>query len=259
MIRQWLTLWLKESMEMWRNFKWIWIPIVFIVLGLTDPLTMYFMPQILASVGGLPDGAVIEFPTPSGAEVFTMTINQLNTLGILVLVLASMGVVAGERKSGVAGMILVKPVPVASYLTAKWAALQLLGWFSVFLGLFAGWYYTNALFDPVSFSVLLRSFLFYSYWLSFVLTLTVFFSALVRLPGLAGFLTLFMTLLLSFTTGLFERWMSWSPALLVDSALSVVLTNTPLAHTRLSFVMSTLIMILLLLFAVRLFRSKPLA
>ena len=110
---QWLTLFQKEIFEMWRNFKWIWVPITFILLGVSEPLTSYYMKHILDSLGGLPEGAVIDIPTPTAGAVLASGLSQYTTLGVLIIVLSTMGIIAGERKSGVAAMILVKPV---SYL-----------------------------------------------------------------------------------------------------------------------------------------------
>lgn len=259
MIKQWFTLLNKEVLEMWRNFKWIWVPIVFIILGMTDPLSTYYMPQIIEAVGGLPEGTVFEMPTPSGQEVMLMSLGQLNMLGILVIVLASMGVIAAERNSGIAGVILVKPVPFGSYVSAKLVGLLLLAWFSVFIGYFASWYYTNILFEPVAFSLFLKSYLSYGFWLTFVLTLTVFYSSLFRVPGVAGFITLLTIIVLNLATSILERWMMWSPANLSGNAMSIVMTGSSIEQFWLATLTSTLIIIALLFSATKIFGNKELA
>ncbi|WP_100399056.1 ABC transporter permease [Bacillus sp. FJAT-44742] len=215
-MNQWIQLWKKECLEMWRNFKWIWMPLVFIILGLTEPLSTYYMPVIMESVGGLPEGAVFEMPMPSPGEVLMMTTSQFNMLGILVIVFASMGLISSERRSGVAGLILVRPVPHASYVTAKWAGMIVLGWLSLFLGYLASWYYTNLLFGSLSFGVMLNSFLLYGLWFTFIITLTVFFNALSKISGLVAFATLTSVIGLSITTSVLEQWMTWSPAMALD-------------------------------------------
>jgi len=116
---QWFTLLQKELLEMTRNFKWIWVPISFILIGVMDPLSTYYLPQILNTIGDLPEGAVIDIPTPPAPEVLMMSLANYNLLGILIIILTTMGLISGERKSGVAGMILVKPVSYFSFVTAK--------------------------------------------------------------------------------------------------------------------------------------------
>ena len=34
----------KEGLENWRNKKWIWVPLVFILLAIMDPITNYYLP-----------------------------------------------------------------------------------------------------------------------------------------------------------------------------------------------------------------------
>ena len=98
---QWMTLFNKEMMENWRNKKWIWVPLVLILLAILDPISNYYLPQIIEVVGGLPDGAIINLPEFAPADVVMMSLSQLSSLGVLVIVLMAMGTIASERKSGV--------------------------------------------------------------------------------------------------------------------------------------------------------------
>ncbi|MBU8907538.1 ABC transporter permease [Desertibacillus haloalkaliphilus] len=258
-MNQWMTLFKKELLEMWRNYKWLWVPIVFIILGMTDPLTSYFMPQILEAVGNLPEGAVFEMPTPSGREALLMSMGQLNMIGVLVIVLASMGLIASERKSGLAAMILVKPVSYVSYVTAKWAALVLLGVGSIFVGFLSGWYYSSLLFDPISFQLFFYSFLILAYWLIFILTITVFFNTVFLLPGVVAFTTLVTIILLSTVTNTFEQWMRWSPAYLTESIGSLLMEGGIQDNFWITALVTAVFIVILLSGAVAVLRNKQLA
>ena len=132
---QWKTLFKKEMLEHWRNYKWIWVPLVIILLAIMDPITTYYLPLILESVGGLPDGAVIEMPTPLPRDVIMMSLGQLSSLGVLIIVLMMMGTISGEIKSGVSELILVKPVTYLNYITSKWASFLLIVWVALFVAL----------------------------------------------------------------------------------------------------------------------------
>ena len=223
-MNQWLTLFNKEVLEMARNFKWIWVPITFILLGVLDPLTTYYMPQILDSVGGLPEGALIEIPTPTAVEVFIMSMGEYQTIGILVIVLSMMGIVAGERKSGVAQLILVKPVSYISFITSKWASALILILLSLFLGLLANWYYTGVLFEFIPFRDFLSAFALFGLWLVFVVTLVIFFSSLFKHPGMAGAVTLASVFIISMIGGSFSHLLEWSPTQLFNY-IGVLLTT----------------------------------
>jgi ABC-2 type transport system permease protein len=256
---QWMTLFQKEILEMWRNFKWIWVPITFILLGVSEPLTSYYLPQIIDSLGNLPEGSVIEIPPPSAGAVLATGLSQYSTLGVLIIVLGTMGVIAGERKSGVAAMILVKPVSYLSYVTSKWAGSLLLVWLSLFIGYLSTWYYTGQLFDWIPFGEFLQSFVLYGLWLTVVLTITVFFSSALLAPGMAGFISLALTLVVSIVSGALSHLLEWSPSQLTNYA-SALLTVGELPESTLpASLLSIIVIVILLWLSVFLFKKKELA
>ncbi|NHM29355.1 ABC transporter permease [Bacillus sp. C11] len=256
---QWITLLQKELVEMWRNFKWLWVPITFILLGVKEPLTSYYMQPILDALGGLPKGAVIKLPEPSAAEVLVEGLSSYTSIGVLIIVLTTMGIIAGERKSGVAAMILVKPVSFISYVTAKWMGGLILLVFSFFIGYLATWYYTGILFEWISFGDFLHSFLLYSLWLGLILTFTVFCSSLFLVPGTAGFISIATVLIYTLISGTLTKWMKWSPSMLTDYANQLLAGQSlPTAANPAAAITVTATIILLTL-SVVVFRKKELA
>jgi ABC-2 type transport system permease protein len=256
---QWFTLFQKELLEMWRNYKWIWVPITYILLGVSEPLTTYYMPQLIKSFGGLPNGAVFEIPPPTAAEVYIQGLSQYSTIGILVIVLSTMGIIASERKSGVAAMILVKPVSYLSFVTAKWAGGLLLLWLSFLIGSISTWYYTGILFAWIPAVDFIQSFLLYGLWLTVVLTLTVFFSASLITPGLAGFLSLAIVIIFSIISGSLSTWLDWSPAQLTSYGNEVLLSKSVPEQIIPTSIIAFVSIIVLLVFSVFIFRKKELA
>lgn len=257
-MNQWITLFNKEMLEMSRNFKWIWVPIVFILLAVKEPLTLYYMPQIIDSLGGLPEGAVIEMPVPSAEEVLVAIQGQFNTLGVLIIVLASMGVVAAERKSGVAGLILVKPISYTSYVTSKWAGAMVLLWAAYFIGYFASWYYVVLLFEAVPFVDFFQSYVMNGIWLSFVLTVAIFFNSIFKSPGAVGFISITTVIVLSLISSTFSHWIEWSPSLLT-SYTSLFLMNQQLPKETLpTIIVSIVIMLTMLVGSIVILRKREL-
>lgn len=224
-MRQWIVMYNKEMLEMWRSFKWLWVPLVFILLGIMQPVTTYYLPQILEMAGGLPEGTVIEIPPPSGEEVMAEIISQYNTLGILILVLAGMAIVSGEKQSRAIGLILVRPLPYSTFITAKWTGLATLTITSLLSGCLAGWYYTELLIDHVNVSHFVSGVFVYGLWIIFVITVLVLMSTLLRGNSAVAFVTILVAIILSVLTGLFERWMLWSPARLTHHSSSLFLNG----------------------------------
>ncbi|WNS73856.1 ABC transporter permease subunit [Bacillus sp. DTU_2020_1000418_1_SI_GHA_SEK_038] len=256
---QWLTLFNKEMVEMSRNFKWVWVPLVFILLSVKEPLTLYYMPQILDAVGGLPEGAVIQLPVPSASEVMVAILSQFNTLGVLIIALTSMGIIAGERKSGVAGLILVKPVSYTSFITAKWAGALLLLWASYFAGYLASWYYVVILFEAVPFADFIQSFLLNGIWLSFVLTVTFLFNTIFKSPGAVGFVSLTAIILLSIINSIFANWLDWSPVQLPAYTSQLLFYGGAPKETLPALIVSIVSIFIMLAGSIHIFRKKELA
>ncbi|GAK03650.1 hypothetical protein JCM19037_1989 [Geomicrobium sp. JCM 19037] len=55
----------KEWIETTRSYRIIWLPLLFVLLGIMQPLTSYYLSDLLEQFGGLPDGAMFVIPTPT--------------------------------------------------------------------------------------------------------------------------------------------------------------------------------------------------
>lgn len=253
---QWMTLFQKEILENWRNFKWIWVPLTLIALMIVDPIVNYYLPDILDKVGGLPEGAVFEIPLPTAEEAIMMSLSQLGSLGILLIVLIGMGTITEEKKSGVAEIILSKPVNYTNYVTAKWANYVLLVLTSFALGLILAWYYINLLYGGLSFIKILQVFVFYSLGLILVTTLVIFFNSLVKSQGLVAFLSLGLILIVSSVTSIFSHRLPWSPSA-ITRELQELLLNGQLTRDLVgSSLLTLLLSIILLALSVTLMKRK---
>lgn len=212
----------KELLETWRNRKWIWIPLVFILMGVMEPVSTYFMPQIL-KMSTMPAGTVIQIPTPSGAETVVKALSQYNLIGLLVLVLAFMGSVSGERQHGVLQLVMVKPVSFTMYVLAKWLSAVSVSLVSLLLGYVATWYYTEQLVGRVPFLRILSSGAVYALWILLVLALTIMLSSVFDSAMATAFIALAGAALLTVFTSLFH--IQWSPGNIPSMAQQLVLAG----------------------------------
>ncbi|MFS0674630.1 ABC transporter permease [Ornithinibacillus sp. 179-J 7C1 HS] len=256
---QWMTLFQKELLENWRNKKWIWVPLVIILLSIMDPLTTYYLPQIIDSVGGMPEGAVFELPEYAPSDVIMMSLSQLSMLGVLVIVLITMGTIASERKSGISELILVKPVYYMNYITAKWASFLLLVWVSLLLGLLVSWYYINILFGTLTVRDFFIIFFFYGLWLTLVVSLTIFYNTFVKSAGLVVFFTILTIMVMSIVTQIFQHVLDWSPNNLSGYIREVISTGELNSDLILTGVITLVISILLILISGQIFKRKEMA
>lgn len=256
---QWRALFRKEVLENWRNYKWIWVPLVITLLAIMDPITTYYMPQIIDSVGGGPEGATLDIPTPLPNEAIMMSLSQLSGLGVLVILLMSMGSISSERKSGITELILVKPIAYRNYITAKWFALILITWLSLSIGLLTNWYYVNILFGDLALSTVLQVILFYGLWLTLVISISIFYNTIFRSPGLVVAFSIMTIGAMSIVTTIFSQVLMWSPNKLSTHIQNLLITDK-LSIDLMGSAITTIVMsVLLLVAATYILRTKEFA
>jgi len=259
MTKQWIVLFKKEWTESIRNFKWLWIPIVFVLLGLTQPITSYYFADIMEQFGGLPEGAVFEMPTPTAAEVLTGTLGQFSQIGFLVLVLAFMGTIASEKNQGTFIMVLVKPVSYVNYLTAKWAHLLILSLFSFLIGFITSVYYTFMLIETMPILDALKGAFVYALWIVFVMTIVLCLSALLKSAGLVAFASLGTAILLSMLSMYTPDLMKGSPGMLTSYSQQLFYGGEPRTGFWLSITVTILLILVMMISTIFLFNKKELA
>lgn len=224
---QWLTLFQKELQENWQNKKWIWVPLVLILVAVMDPLTYYYLPQIIDTVGGMPEGAIFEIPEKiHPAEAIMMSLGQLSMFGSLIIVLIAMGTISSEKRSGITEIILVKPIAYHQYVSSKWVSFLVLIIFSSFISMFTSWYYITILFGDMTFLLLLKIVFFYSLWFIFVLTVTFFYNTLINAPGLVAGMTILTLSIMSIFNKIFSHTITWFPNNLTTHIQEMVISDS---------------------------------
>lgn len=173
----WRVLSIKEFRESWRSYKLLWIPLLFLFLGVSEPLTNYYMMDILQAVGNVPEGLDMLFPELRALDVLLATTEQFQLIGIIVLIAVFVGTVSRERANGTATLIYIRPVSPASIFLSKWAIASAVAVWSAAWGYCGSIYYTAVLYGKISFADALAIVGTYAVWLLFVMALAVAMSA----------------------------------------------------------------------------------
>ncbi|WP_391118903.1 ABC transporter permease [Psychrobacillus sp. L3] len=200
----------KEWRENVRNFKVLWIPLVFILFGISEPLTNYYLPQILSTVGNMPEGTVFQFPELTPEQVVMSTISQYQFIGMLVVTLGFAGIIARERKNGTATLLYVRPITYSSYVYSKLVIMCILIIGSVILGLLANLYYTYVLFGTVDAIAFIEFLATYIVWLLFVISIVLFTSSAFP-TGIASAVSLTLVIVVQLIYGLIGTYWTFSP------------------------------------------------
>jgi ABC-2 type transport system permease protein len=223
----------KELKELARSYKLLFIPVVYAVLGLGQPLAYKLLPQLMKSgMTNLPPGAEFNIPIPPPGQIVASAISQFTQLGILMLILAAMGTIAGERNSGVAATVLTKPVSRLQYLAAKITSYSVLAALSLLVGMVTTAYYTHFLIGPVNWSDAALGTVLYLPYLLLAVFVTVFFSTFMRSPVAAGGTSAVILIVLNTVPKYLGKFIaSVYPGRLAAAALTV-LAGEPTAMMR---------------------------
>jgi ABC-2 type transport system permease protein len=141
---------LREILRTWRI---VVLPAVLLFFAVSGPVIAVLTKQLLESVLGSSAGV----PDPTALDSWAQWAKNLGQLGLPVLVVALGGIVAAERRAGIALLILTKPVSHAAYVLAKFCATALLVVVSSVAGALITAGLTMVLFSGVDVVPLIRS------------------------------------------------------------------------------------------------------
>lgn len=195
----------KEFTEIVRTWR-IWVvPGLLLFFAITSPILAELTPAMLESVATGQSGVQIIVPDPTYVDAYAQWIKNLQQIVTFALLLTAGGMIAGEKASGTAILVLTKPVSRTAFVITKFLSnAVLLATFTV-MGTLACWGVTYVVFGEAPIERLASS---TAAWLAFALLLlalmTLFSAGLKSLAaGGAGLAVFFALSVLSL----------WGPAL----------------------------------------------
>lgn len=174
----------KELWEQWRTYKVLIVAGVFLFFGITTPLTLKYLPEILRLVGS--EQMIIDIPPPTAARSLIEYAGSIGQTGVLVAVLVAMGGIAGEIRRGTVVMTLSKPVSRLSFVLAKLIAVTCTFAVSLVIASAFCYAYTVWLIGTADISSFVLMNLIVGLFLVFCLAVTLLFSSLFRSSLAAG-------------------------------------------------------------------------
>jgi ABC-2 type transport system permease protein len=175
----------KEVVEILRTHRLWSIPALFLFLGLSAPATTRFLPAILESQLQGQD-VLIKLPEPSDVEAFQAYFKNMIQIGILAVILFSMGLISEEKSTGALGLVVTKPVRRSAVLLSKWLVHGSWLTSSIVLGAGSCYLYTLALFGEANLTRFTLANLVFGVYMLLMFTLTIAASAIFSKPIGAG-------------------------------------------------------------------------
>ena len=235
----------KEWRENVRNFKILWIPLVFVLFGISEPLTYYYLPQILNAVGNMPSDMAFQLPEYTPEQIIMSTIGQYQFIGMLIVAFGFAGIISRERKNGTATMLYVRPISYNNYVFSKLAIMGILIIGSACIGLLANVYYTYILYGAVDALAFVGFLGIYSVWLLFAISVVICSSAAFS-TGIASALSILLLLVVQLVDSLLGTYWTISPWKLPTYAgqfLSGSIDKTPLIGSLTATLVITVLLV----------------
>ncbi len=191
----------KELLEQLRTYKLVIAGGVFLFFGLSTPLLIKYMPELIKLAGDT-GGMVIEMPPPTAVQAMAEYSSTMAQFGVLMAVLLAMGAIAKERETGTAAMVLSKPIGRPAFILAKLVANCLTFVMSLLLGGIACCGYTYALFGEAPVMGFAGQNLLLAVFFLLCIAVTILFSSLFRSQLAAGGLALAVLIAQAVSSGI---------------------------------------------------------
>lgn len=210
----------KEMKEHARTYRAVVLGAVLLLFGMMSPATAKFTPEILQFVGG-DAGMRIELPPVTVLDSYMQFFKNMNSMGVILLLLLFAGSIAGEKARGSAALMFARGLSRPAFVLSKFAAAATLWTAAYALSVFACLGYTSWLFPGELAGPLPLAFAAYWLYVLMLLSFTVLSGALARGQAMAS-LGAFALWGLTMLSTVPYRWDEASPAALGLKNLEMV-------------------------------------
>ncbi len=177
----------KEIKEQFKTYRFLVVMSVFLLFGLTTPLTLKYLPEIIKMAG---EGVEMNFPPPTAIEALLSYAGDISQIGIFVIVLVVMGSIANELQRGTALIVLSKPISRTAFVTAKLLALSMTSLVSLAASSLVCFGYTVWLIGGADVSNFIGLNIMVALFMVFSISITLLFSSIFRSSLAAGVVAL---------------------------------------------------------------------
>ena len=184
----------KEWKWQLRTWRLLAVAAVFVITGVSAPLLLHFLPDLIEAAG---EEMVVQVPDFQAADAVNSFLGNLGQFGLIAVILAGMGAISTERSSGTVEMTMCKPVGFAAFVMAKFASLALTLLLALIAGGAGAYAYTAILFGTPDAATFIACTALMGAHLTVILALTLLASAVTRSQLVAAVLSLVVVIALA--------------------------------------------------------------
>lgn len=246
----------KEFLGILKTYR-IWvIPAIFLFFGLMSPPVAKLAPEIVKST--MPKGLTLKIPTPTILDAFSQYLKNLAQLGILAVILLSMGLVSEEKSKGTLQLVITKPVSRTTVVISKFIAQNILILSSMIVAAGVCYLYSIAIFRDGKLIEFAQANLLFIVYFLLIITITIFFSTILNNQIAAGGLSIVSFAILSILPSLHRFFDKYSPAALTGMANKIMLGQTTIFQAGWPIIASLILVAILLFLGIAIFNRQEL-
>ena len=254
-MKHYLVFFKKELLEYNRTYKLLILLLVFLILGIMNPLTAKLTPDLLAKF--MPEGVSITLPEPSSLDSWAQFYKNVTQMGLIVTILVFSGVLSSELSKGTLIILLTKGLPRRVVILAKYMSMLVLWSASILTSFLVTWAYTVYIFPDGKSANLLFSM--FCLWLYGALLLAVLLLAATLVKSsygsmlITGVFVVLLTIL-----NIAPAIQQYNPLSLAAKNMDLVMQNIEPSSLFPAIGVTVLATVVLLFAAVVIFRKKQL-
>lgn len=159
----------KELLENIRTYKFLVIILVFVILGMMNPLVAKLTPVLLKQM--MPEGVKITMPEPTALDAWVQFFKNMTQMGVFVILIVFSGIIGTELSRGTLVNMVTRGLSRRAIILSKYSAMVILWTLGLTINFMMTWGYTSLLFPKISIDHLLFSV--FCLWLFVVFLLSV--------------------------------------------------------------------------------------
>lgn len=242
-----MTLWRLEWLRLVRTPRAVALGLVFVFIGLIEPVATKYENKLLGHVGG---GIKVTLPPPTPADGLNSYVSEVTLIGLILVVAFTAAAMSFDTRHGLATFLRTRVAGSWPLVAPRFAVNAGAAAVAYVLGTLCAWYETQVLIGALPAGGMLAGILCGIAYFTLAVAVTVFAASVVRSTIGAVGIALGILIALPIASAI-QPIANWLPSALVGAPASLVNGSEHLSHFAPALVVSLAASALALVMAVR--------
>ncbi len=213
-----MSLWRLEWLRLVRTPRAVALGVVFVFIGLIEPVAARYESTIVGHLGG---GTRVAVPPPTPADGIRSYVTEVTFIGLILVVAFAAGAMSFDTRHGLATFLRTRVVSIWQLVTPRFTVNAAAAVLAYLLGTLGAWYETRVLIGPLPAGGMLGGMLCGAVYFTFAVAVAAFAASVVRSTiGAIG--TALVILIMLPIASVIRPVARWLPSALVSAPVDLV-------------------------------------